>query len=170
MRVWDYDRWDRVTARHIQPARETGALSELPLALASRAFVLLFGGELTAVALLTGEMQAVKEATGSIKATQGNQGDPSRVEHSRFRSANLEGSDLVVHCSAWITVVVTHWPGHLEVSAFAPTPEQGASRWPPIIANRNSAGSPWAMFSTTYTQKSVSVSAASTWVVSSHGS
>lgn len=79
MRVWDYDRWDRVTARHIQLARGTGALSELSLALASRAFVLLFGGELTAVALLTGEMQAVKEATGSIKATQGNQGDPSRV-------------------------------------------------------------------------------------------
>jgi hypothetical protein len=31
----------------------------------------------------------------------------------------------VVHCSGWITVVVSHWPGHLEVTPFAPTPEQG---------------------------------------------
>jgi hypothetical protein len=74
MRVWDYDRWDTATARHIQLARETGALSELPLALASRAFVLLFAGELTAVALLTGEMQAVKEATGSNLAPYGDMG------------------------------------------------------------------------------------------------
>jgi hypothetical protein len=43
-------------------------------------------------------------------------------------------------------VVVSHRPGHFKVSPFAPTPEQGASRWAPIIANRNSAGSPWAMF------------------------
>src|SRR5262249_14262253 len=46
MRVWDHDRWDMVSARHVQLARETGALSELPLALTSRAFVLLFAGEL----------------------------------------------------------------------------------------------------------------------------
>jgi hypothetical protein len=73
-RVWDYDRWDTVSARHVQLARETGALSELPLALASRAFVLLFAGDLTAVALLTGEMQAVKEATGSGLAPYGDMG------------------------------------------------------------------------------------------------
>jgi hypothetical protein len=65
VRVWDYDRWDVISARHVQLARETGALSELPLALTSRAYVLLFAGELTSAALLIHEVQTVKEATGS---------------------------------------------------------------------------------------------------------
>ena len=47
-----------------------------------------------------------------------------RWERSRFRTANLEASDLGVHRSGWISVVVSHWPGHLEVMPFAPTPEQ----------------------------------------------
>src|SRR5262249_25034390 len=71
---WGHDRWDMVSARHVQLARETGALSELPLALTSRAFVLLFAGELATAARLTGEMQAVKEATGSNLAPYGDMG------------------------------------------------------------------------------------------------
>jgi hypothetical protein len=55
IRVWDHDRWDALSARHVQLARETGTLSELPLALTSRACALLFAGELTAAASLTGE-------------------------------------------------------------------------------------------------------------------
>ena len=38
LRVWDDDRWEALSARHVQLARETGALSELPLALTSRAY------------------------------------------------------------------------------------------------------------------------------------
>ena len=49
----------------------TGALSELPLALTSRAYLLLFAGELTAAAALADEVQAVKEATGSGLAPYG---------------------------------------------------------------------------------------------------
>src|SRR5262249_1805117 len=30
-RTWDHDQWDVLSARHVQLARETGALSELPL-------------------------------------------------------------------------------------------------------------------------------------------
>ena len=39
-----------LSARYLQLAREVGALSELPLALISRAYLLLFAGELTAAA------------------------------------------------------------------------------------------------------------------------
>ena len=38
VRVWDYDRWDALSARHVQLAHAAGALSELPLALTSRAY------------------------------------------------------------------------------------------------------------------------------------
>ncbi len=39
--LWDYDRWDRFSSRHVQLTREAGALSELPLALSQRAYVRL---------------------------------------------------------------------------------------------------------------------------------
>lgn len=71
IRVWDYDRWDALSARHVQFARETGTLSELLLALTSRAYVLLFAGDLPAAVALTDEIQAVKEATGSGLAPYG---------------------------------------------------------------------------------------------------
>src|SRR5438034_3770751 len=71
MRVWDHDRWDTVSARHVQLARETGALSDLPLALTSRAYVLLFAGELNSAASLIDEVDTVKEATGSGLASYG---------------------------------------------------------------------------------------------------
>jgi len=70
-RVWDYDRWEALSVRHVQLARAAGALSELPLALTSRAYVLLFAGELSAAASLADEMHAVKEATGSGLAPYG---------------------------------------------------------------------------------------------------
>ena len=51
--------------RHIQLARDVGALSELPMALNSRAFITLFAGDLAETAALVQELQAVTEATGT---------------------------------------------------------------------------------------------------------
>ena len=39
MRVWDDDGWEALSARHVRLARWTGALSELPIALTSRAWL-----------------------------------------------------------------------------------------------------------------------------------
>jgi DNA-binding CsgD family transcriptional regulator len=71
IRVWDDDRWDALSARHLQLARSTGALSEVPLALTSRAYTLLFAGDLAAVASMTDETLAIEEATGSHLAPYG---------------------------------------------------------------------------------------------------
>ena len=52
--------------RSVRPARaQTGALSELPLALSTRAIMLLFVGDLDTATSLVDEQQAVTEATGS---------------------------------------------------------------------------------------------------------
>jgi hypothetical protein len=48
--MWDDDRWDLLTDKYLRLTRDLGALSELPSALSSRAFMLLFVGELTAAA------------------------------------------------------------------------------------------------------------------------
>jgi hypothetical protein len=63
--MWDDERWDLLTDNYVRLVRDLGALRELPSSLSSRAFMLLFAGELTAAAALVEEEQAATEATGS---------------------------------------------------------------------------------------------------------
>ena len=62
--LWDDARWEAISERHVQIAREAGALAELPLALSQRVYAHLFAGELTAAASLVDEIRAATEATG----------------------------------------------------------------------------------------------------------
>ncbi|MGW1344319.1 helix-turn-helix transcriptional regulator [Kribbella sp. NPDC002412] len=62
--LWDFEHWDVLTARHVQLARETGDLTELPLVLSSRLHLHLFGGELPAAAALLAEIRTIADATG----------------------------------------------------------------------------------------------------------
>jgi hypothetical protein len=71
MRALDDDRWEAVSARHLQLARDAGALSELPLALNSRTYVLVFAGDLAAASTLADETDAVQRAIGSNLAPYG---------------------------------------------------------------------------------------------------
>src|SRR5260370_1284761 len=69
--LWDYDRLDRFSGRHLQLTREAGAFSELPGALGMRAHVLFFAGELAAAASLVEEVQVAAAATGVRVARAG---------------------------------------------------------------------------------------------------
>ncbi|MFJ6985546.1 MULTISPECIES: AAA family ATPase [unclassified Streptomyces] len=66
MRQWDDERWDVLSARHLRLARGTGALGELPLALLSRVYLLLFSGDLEAAAELSAESTVVVQATSTV--------------------------------------------------------------------------------------------------------
>jgi DNA-binding CsgD family transcriptional regulator len=61
--VWDDEGWYALSARHLQLARDVGALSVLPLALAQRVGVHLHAGEFGTAALLVEETAAITEAT-----------------------------------------------------------------------------------------------------------
>jgi DNA-binding CsgD family transcriptional regulator len=63
--LWDDASWEAISERHVQIARGTGALGELPLALSQRVYAHLFAGELTTAASLVDEIRAAVEATGS---------------------------------------------------------------------------------------------------------
>jgi DNA-binding CsgD family transcriptional regulator len=63
--VWDYESWDVLSARLIELARDTGALTALPIALSTRAGVHNAAGEFDASASLVAEVQWVTEATES---------------------------------------------------------------------------------------------------------
>jgi DNA-binding CsgD family transcriptional regulator len=111
--LWDDEGWYALSARHLQLARDAGALSVLPLALAQRVGVLLHAGELRAAATLVDETAAITEATRndlppySALALAGWQGRPA--ETARLIRAATErltvrgegmGLGLVRHTSA----------------------------------------------------------------------
>ncbi len=65
VQLWDSGSWHALCERYVELGRQVGALSEIPLALLSRAYVHLFSGELDIAASLIEEIRAVTEATGS---------------------------------------------------------------------------------------------------------
>ena len=60
--LWDDEGWYALSARHLKLARDVGALSVLPLALAQRVGVHLHTGEFGAAAALVEETTAITEA------------------------------------------------------------------------------------------------------------
>ncbi|MFI6058322.1 ATP-binding protein [Streptomyces sp. NPDC051286] len=71
LELWDDDSADILSDRHLQLARQTGALTELPLALGSRTPILLFCGELETAASLAAESRSVHQAAGIAEAPYG---------------------------------------------------------------------------------------------------
>ena len=63
--LWDDQSWDLLSTRHVQLARDAGALGVLPIALAQRTGLHLYQGDFAAAAALIDEATAITEATGS---------------------------------------------------------------------------------------------------------
>jgi DNA-binding CsgD family transcriptional regulator len=65
VRLWDDESWEVLSKRHVQLARDAGALVALPIALNQRAGLHVHEGEFAAAASLIEEANAINEATGS---------------------------------------------------------------------------------------------------------
>ncbi len=95
MAVWDDETWHILASRHVKLARESGALSELPLAVRSRILLHAHAGELDEGAALIAEAQAVADATGSQLAPYGATGVAAwrghEAEATELIQANLDG-------------------------------------------------------------------------------
>ena len=89
LHVWDDASWDMLSARHVEFARATGALTELPLVLNSRALMLLSAGELSAAESVVQEAETVTEATGDTVAPHGALG------LAAFRGRRAEAASLI---------------------------------------------------------------------------
>jgi DNA-binding CsgD family transcriptional regulator len=128
VRIWDDGSWDALSARHVRLARDTGALSELPLALTSRAFLHLFSGQLTAATALTDEIQAVKEATGSGLAPYGALGlaaflgEETRAQalvETTMEDVTLRGEGVGITFAEWANAVLNNGLGRYDKAAAA---------------------------------------------------
>ena len=62
LNLWDDEAWDVLSARHVQLARDAGALTVLPVALEMRGTRSVFSGEFTAAQVLLDEADAIAEA------------------------------------------------------------------------------------------------------------
>jgi DNA-binding CsgD family transcriptional regulator len=87
--LWDDESWDVLSARFVQRARDAGALSVLPLSLATRSAVHLFAGEFTMASSLLEEGKAISEATGSSLAPYVG------LAHVTFRGREAEAASLI---------------------------------------------------------------------------
>jgi DNA-binding CsgD family transcriptional regulator len=115
--LWDDDRWDLLSDRHILLARGVGALSELPLALSLRAVTLLFEGD------LTGEHQVVVDATGShisnpaelgLAALRGRQAEAAGLIDATIREASRRGEGIGIVLAEWANAVLNNGLGNYE--------------------------------------------------------
>jgi DNA-binding CsgD family transcriptional regulator len=123
MRTWDADRWEALSARYVRLAREVGALSELPLALATRTFMLLFTGDLTAAASLIGETQVITEATGSnlapygalgLAALRADEAETTALVHATRDDVTRRGEGVGITFAEWAGAVLHNGLGRYQ--------------------------------------------------------
>ena len=89
VQLWDDVGWETLSERHVRLARETGALSDLPLALTQRVYMHLLAGELTAAESLVDEIETATDAIGSTLAPYG------KVGLAALRGREVEAVDLI---------------------------------------------------------------------------
>ncbi|MFJ5305229.1 ATP-binding protein [Streptomyces sp. NPDC088350] len=128
IRLWDDDSWETLSARYVRTARETGTLSELPLALTARVYMLLFAGDLPGAALLTDELQAVKEATGSglasyaalgLAALRGDETGGSALIDATLEDVTTRGEGIGITYTEWASAALNNGLGHYDKALAA---------------------------------------------------
>jgi DNA-binding CsgD family transcriptional regulator len=110
--IWDYDNWDALTQRQIRLARESGALTVLPLTLSTRAGVELYAGNLADASALVDEATAVTEATDgrnvpyaslALAAFRGREPDASRLIQTTTEDFLARGEGMGLTLAHWAT-------------------------------------------------------------------
>jgi DNA-binding CsgD family transcriptional regulator/tetratricopeptide (TPR) repeat protein len=144
--LWEDDRWQLLTDRHVQLARDVGALSELPMALSARAFILLFAGELAEAAALVQELQAAMDATGTslapyagmgLEAFRGRRAETAALVDATIEDVSLRGEGNGIAVAQWATAVLNNGVGDYQT---AMTAAQRATDHPGEIVSP-----PWAL-------------------------
>jgi DNA-binding CsgD family transcriptional regulator len=126
--LWDDESWHIVATRHLQFARDAGALSELLFALNSRVFVHLFAGELATAAALVDEIAAVTEATGSnlapwpalgLAASRGHEGDAEAAIAASMDEVVARGEGGGLSITQWAAALLYNGLGRYEDAVAA---------------------------------------------------
>jgi DNA-binding CsgD family transcriptional regulator len=108
--LWDDERWLMLSTRHVAIVRESGALSEVPLAFDACAAIHLFAGKLQAAEMLVQDVATVCEVTGIDQARM------IPLWQAAWRGREIEARFLIdailnqaVARGEGAAVGVTHW-------------------------------------------------------------
>jgi DNA-binding CsgD family transcriptional regulator len=126
--LWDDESWQLLSERHVQLARDVGALGELPLALNSRAFMLLFAGDLTGATALTAELRPAIAATGSnlapyaalgLAALAGRQAEAGALIDATIKDVTVRGEGIGITVAEWANGVLNNAIGDYQRAVTA---------------------------------------------------
>lgn len=141
--LWEDGEWDRHSGRHVDLARRTGALSELPVALGSRIPIELFSGRLASAAALVAEMAAVRQVTGSrlaaygavaVAAFRGDEEETAELAEKTQTDVRQRGEGLGITATEWARAVLFNGHGRYDEARSAAevaveSVEPGRSCW-----------------------------------------
>jgi DNA-binding CsgD family transcriptional regulator len=120
LHLWDDEQWLQLSSRYVDLARAAGALSEMPLALSTRAMVLLFTGELGTAASLVEEQETVTVATGSqlapysgmfLAAMRGQVAVAESLIQITNQGADAKGEGISIAVAEWTRAVLHNGQG-----------------------------------------------------------
>jgi DNA-binding CsgD family transcriptional regulator len=144
--VWDDGRWEVLSRRHVELARNSGALSELPLALNSRSYIHLFRGELAAASALIEQARVAIEATGAsltpwgaaaLAVVRGDEQEATTMLDAATADATHRGEGVSLTVIAWARAVLYNGLG-VHDKAFVAAQEA-------VDCPSNSAAAAWGM-------------------------
>jgi DNA-binding CsgD family transcriptional regulator len=128
-RLWEDQRFKPLSDRSVELVRGLGALSELPLALTSKAISLALAGELTeASAVVDGELQAALEATGIspppyaalvVVARRGRNAEAAVLIDSITREVRRRGEGHAIVHADWASAVLNNSLGNYQEAMTA---------------------------------------------------
>ena len=126
--LWDDEVWEVLSERFVQLARDSGALSVLPLALTTRTGEHLFAGQLAMASSLVDELVAVNEATGAslgpiaaltLAAFQGHEAEAAPLIETATNELARRGEGQGLTFIHWATAVLHNGLGRYEEALAA---------------------------------------------------
>lgn len=126
--LFDYEALDVLSARFVELARDTGALSVLPLALTTRSGVNVLAGNFAVASSLVDEVAAVTEATGArlapyaaltLAAFKGRETEAAQLIEADTRELVRRGEGQGLTFIHWVTAVLHNGLGNYEEALAA---------------------------------------------------
>jgi DNA-binding CsgD family transcriptional regulator len=121
--LWDDESWEILSTRHVDLARDAGAVTVLPLALGQRISVHVHAGELATAASLIQELTAVNEAIGSerptvaalwLAACRGREAEASELVDAAMKELTRQGPGVRASIIRGASATLYNGLGHYE--------------------------------------------------------
>ena len=129
--VWDFDSWARMSTRHVELARASGALTSLSIALNGRGQVATQCGDFETATSLAAERDVVNEVTGIRLAStcdlllagyRGQPADAIPLFSATIEDSIARGEGFAVQLASWAAAVLHNGLGHYAKALAAAEP------------------------------------------------